>query len=167
MTRVILALLAATTLASPAVAQPAMISRWDSGQLVNVLQSLGVSEIHVGELGGRPAVTGRTREGLSVGLFAKGCDAANPPIPVVCHSIEGAITYDAAGKPDRTALANQLNHDYALGKFMAEPDGTIRGSRYFMLDGGVSEENLRAELNGYFAVGALASRAIWPQGAAR
>lgn len=167
MTRVILALLAATALALPAMAQPALITHWDPGQLVNTLQSLGVTEIHVGEMGGKPALTGRTREGLSIGLFAKGCDAAAPPIPVVCHSIEGAITYDASQKPDRVALANQLNHDYALGKFMAEPDGTIRGSRYFLLDGGVTEDNLRAELNGYFAVGALASRAIWPQAAAR
>ena len=77
------------------------------------------------------------------------------------------ISYDASQKPDRAALVEQLNHDYALGKFMAEPDGTVRGSRYFLLDGGVTEDNLRAELNGYFTVGVLAGRAIWPQAAAR
>jgi hypothetical protein len=167
MIRVILALLAASLLAAPALAQPTLVTRWDPGQLVNLLQSLGVTEIRVGELAGKPALTGRTRDGLSIGLFAKGCDPAAPVGAPVCHAIEGAISYDASQKPDRAGLANQLNHDYALGKFMAEPDGAIRGSRYFMLDGGVTEDNLRAELNGYFAVGALASRAIWPQTPAR
>ncbi len=161
MMRVILALLASSLLAAPALAQPALITHWDSGQLVNILKSVGASEIQVGQLGGKPALTGHSRDGLSFGLYAKGCDPAAPPAAPVCHGMEGAITYDASRKPDLASLANQLNHDYALGKFMAEPDGTIRGSRYFMLDGGVTEDNLRAELNGYFAVAGLAGRAVW------
>lgn len=169
MTRVILALIAASAVAAlasatSAMADPVLITHWDTGQLVNALQSLGATDIHVGELGGKPAVTARTRDGLSIGLFAKGCE---PAAPLVCHSIEGAITYDASQKSDRAALANQLNHDYALGKFMAETDGAIRGSRYFMLDGGVTEDNLKAELNGFFTVGGLASRAIWQPASAR
>jgi len=163
MTRVILALLASSVLASPALAQPALITHWDPGQLVNILQSVGASDIHVGQLGGKPALTGRSRDGLSFGLYAKSCDPATPPAPPVCHGMEGAVTFDAGQKPDRAALANQLNHDYALGKFMAEPDGMIRGSRYFLLDGGITEDNLRAELNGYFAVAGLAGRSIWQQ----
>ena len=167
MKRMILALAFSGCVAAPALADPVMVTRWDSGQLVNALQSLGASEIRVGELGGKPALTARTRDGLSVGLYAKGCEPATAPAAPVCRGIEGVISYDASQKPDRAALVEQLNHDYALGKFMAEPDGTVRGSRYFLLDGGVTEDNLKAELNGYFTVGVLAGRAIWPQAAPR
>lgn len=166
---VILALLfcgaAAPALAQSAV-QPTTVTRWDTGQMVNVLQSLGATEIRTGDFGGKPALTAKTRDGLSVGLYAKGCDPATPPATPVCHGVEGVISYDATQKPDRAALVEQLNHDYALGKFMSESDGTVRVSRYFLLDGGVSEDNLRAELNGYFTVGVLAGRTIWPQPAA-
>ncbi|HEY2660773.1 MAG TPA: YbjN domain-containing protein [Caulobacteraceae bacterium] len=167
MTRVILALLLCGAAAAPALAQPAAepttVIRWDTGQLVNVLQSLGTTEIRTGDSGGKPALTARTRDGLSVGLYGKGCDPATPPAAPVCHGIEGVISFDASQKPERATLVEHLNHDYALGKFMSEPDGTIRVSRYFLLDGGISEDNLRAELNGYFTVGVLAGRAIWPQ----
>lgn len=168
MKRMILALTVSALAVAPALAQPALITHWDTGQLTYALQSLGATDIRAGDLGGKPALTARTRDGLSLGLYAKACDPAIPPATdPVCHGIEGVISYDASQKPDRGAVVEQLNHDYALGKFMAEPDGTIRASRYFLLDGGITPENLQAEMNGYFAVGVLAGRVIWPQAPAR
>ncbi|MDR3509041.1 MAG: YbjN domain-containing protein [Caulobacteraceae bacterium] len=167
MNRMILALVISGLAVTSAKADAPLVRQWDATVMTRVLQSLGSTDIKTGDFNGRPAITARTRDGLNVGLYAKGCDPAVDATPPVCHGLEGVISYDASQKPNRAVLVDQLNHDYALGKFMAESDGMIRASRYFLLDGGVSEENLRSELNGYFAVGALAARTLWPEPAAR
>ncbi len=149
----------------PALAQspPGPVQRWDSGQMVDLLNGLGAKDIHVTGAQGKPAITAVTRDGLNVGLYAKGCDAPVGAAEPVCHAIEGVVTFDVSQRPDKADLPGRLDHAYAMGKFTLEADGSLRASRYILLDGGVTQENLRTELNDFFAVGALTRQNLWPQ----
>ena len=173
MPRALLALVIASLIAAPglivapgvALAQPAapLVQRWDSGQLVDVLNTLRSKEVRVNSIDGRPAIVAVTRDGLNVGLYAKGCEASVGASEPVCHAIEGVITFDVSQRPDKASLPGDLDHDYAMGKFTLETDGSLRASRYFLLDGGITQDNLRTELNDFFAVGALTRHTLWPQ----
>ena len=167
MPRMILALLFCGLLFGQAQAQapPSLVERWDSGLLVDTLHALSATEVQSGATADRPTITAVTRDGLSIGLQARGCDTPNPLTGPVCHAIEAVVIFDLSQRPDRAALADQLNHSYALGKFTLEPDGSLRATRYILLDGGVSQDNLRQELVDFFTVGVLARRTIWPQAA--
>ena len=85
---------------------------------------------------GRAAVTARTKDNLNVGVYAKACDPAPPQVEPICHGLEAIISFDPGARADRKALADRLNRQFALGKFVAEPDGSIRLSRYVVFDGG-------------------------------
>jgi hypothetical protein len=145
----------------------APIDHWNTGAVTAALQSLKASNIQtiVGE--GRPAVMARTPDGLNVGVYARACDAAPPGVDPICHGMEAIIGFDPGARADRKALANRLNHQYALGKFLDEPDGAIRLSRYVVFDGAVTPANLRAELSSLFAIGSLTTQTLWPGAAKR
>jgi hypothetical protein len=162
MARVILGLLVSALLASQALAQasPSPVDHWDSGLLLDTLRGLGASGAQVSATGGRPVITAVTREGLAATLLAKGCDNPEPATGPSCHAIEIIFTFDVSQRPDRAALADQLNHGYALGKFTVEPDGSLRASRYLLLDGGISQDNLRQELIDIFTVADLTRRTL-------
>lgn len=165
MARVILALILSGFMVTAARAQapPSPVDRWDSGLLIDTLHGLGATEVHVGGADGRPTLAAVTREGLNVALYAKGCQTPPPVSGGLCHAIEGVITFDLSQRSDRVALTDQLNHGFAMGKFTVEPDGSLRATRYFLLDGGVTQDNLRQELIDFFTVGVLTRQTIWPQ----
>jgi hypothetical protein len=143
------------------------IDHWNTNAVLAALQSLKASDIQAVTSEGRAVVTAKTRDGLNVGVYAKSCDTAPPGVEATCHGLEAIISFDPGPKADRAALVERLNHQYALGKFLAEPDGSIRLSRYVVLDGGVGPGNVRAELASVFAIGALAGQALWPETAKR
>jgi hypothetical protein len=143
------------------------IEHWSTGAVTAVLQALNASNIQTVLGEGRPAVIARTPDGLNVGVYAKACDAAPPGVDPICHGMEAVIGFDPGARADRKALADRLNHQYALGKFLDEPDGTIRLSRYVVFDGAVTPGNLRAELSSLFAIGSLTTQTLWPDTAKR
>jgi len=151
--------------ASAQTAEP--IEHWNTNAVVAALQALKASDISAVTSEGRAVVTAKTRDGLNVGVYAKSCDPAPPGIDAICHGLEAIISFDPGAKADRKALADQLNHQFALGKFLAEPDGSLRLSRYVVLDGGVGSGNLRAELASVFAIAALTGQTLWPETARR
>jgi len=159
---VILALLVSTVLASQAQAQasPSPVDRWESGLLADTLNTFGATNVQVSAVDSRPVITAVTREGLSATLLAKGCDTPPPASGPVCHALEIIFTFDVKQRPDAATLADQLNHEFALGKFTVEPDGSLRATRYLLLDGGVSQDNLRQELVDMFTVADLTRRAL-------
>jgi hypothetical protein len=165
MARVILALLIVLGLAAPALAQapPSNIDRWDMGLLIDTLRTLGATGLHPGVADGRPTLAAVTRDGLNMTLEARGCDTPPPLTGPVCHAIEAVITFDLSHTPDRAAIADQLNHGFAMGKFTVERDGSLRASRYILLDDGLSPDNLRQQLIDFMEVGVLAREKIWPQ----
>lgn len=143
------------------------IDHWNTGAVLAALQTLQASNIQQLTSEGRTVITARTRDGLNVALYAKACDPAPPSVEAICHGLEAVISFDPGSKADRKALADRLNHAFALGKFLAEPDGSIRLSRYLDFDGSVSPANLRAELAGLFTVGVLTSQTLWLKPAKR
>lgn len=143
------------------------IDHWSTNVVLAALQALKAGDIQAVTSEGRAVVTARTRDGLNVGVYAKSCDPAPPGVDAICHGLEAIISFDPGGKADRRALADRLNHQFAVGKFLAEPDGSIRLSRYVVLDGGVGPGNLRAELASLFAIGALTGQTLWPETAKR
>jgi len=147
----------------PAAAQSAEpIDHWSTNAVLAALQTLKADNIEAVTSEGRAVVTARTRDGLNVGVYAKACDPAPPGVEPICHGLEAIVSFDPGPKTDRKALAERLNHQFALGKFIAEPDGSLRLSRYLVFDGGVTPGNLRAELASVFAVGVLAGQTLWP-----
>jgi hypothetical protein len=157
--------LASVCAANAQTAEP--IDHWNTNAVMAALQAVKASDIQAVTSEGRAVVTARSRDGLNVGVYAKSCDPAPPGVEAICHGLEAIISFDPGGKTDRRALADQLNHQFALGKFLAEPDGAIRLSRYVVLDGGVGPGNLRAELASLFAIGALTGKTLWPETARR
>ena len=143
------------------------IDHWNTNAVLAALQTLKASDIQAVTSEGRAVVTAKTRDGLNVGVYAKSCDPAPPGVDAICHGLEAIISFDPGPKADRAALIERLNHQFALGKFLAEPDGSIRLSRYVVLDGGVGPGNLRAELASLFAIGALTGQTLWPETATR
>ena len=139
------------------------IEHWSIAATAAALEALKATDIRTSASEGRPVVTARTRDGLNVGVYAKACDPAPPGVEAVCHGLEAIISFDPGPKVDHRALTDRLNHQFALGKFLAEPDGTIRLSRYLVFDGAVSPANLRAELASLFNVGALTAQTLWPE----
>ena len=162
------ALLIGGGLATAATAQTTdSLDRWNSGAVTEALQSLGAAGVTPVSSEGRAAITARTHEGLNVGVYAKACDPGPPGVEPVCHALEAIISFDPGARADRKALADQLNHRYALGKFMDEPDGSIRVSRYIVFDGGVTQANLRAQFSSLFAIANLTAQTLWPDTARR
>ncbi len=145
----------------------APIDHWNTNVVLAALQTLKASDIKAVTSEGRAVVTAKTQDGLNVGVYAKSCDPAPPGVEAICHGLEAIISFDPGPKTDRVALAGRLNHQFALGKFLAEPDGSIRLSRYVVLDGGVGPGNLRAELTSLFAIAALTGQTLWPETARR
>ena len=162
-----LGLLASVLAVGSASAAPELIDRWGTGAVVDSLQSLGATEVQVKAAEGRPIVTARTHDGLNVGLYAKACDQVAQGGTITCHGLEAIISFDPGARVERTALVGRLNHDFALGKFLAEEDGTIRLSRYLVFDAGVTPGNLRSELASFFAVGVLTAQTLWPEAVKR
>ena len=147
--------------ASAQTAEP--IDHWNTTAVSVALQALKTSDIQATTSQGRAVITARTRDGLNVGVYAKACDPSPPGVEAICHGLEAIISFDPGAKADRKGLVERLNHQFALGKFVEEPDGSIRLSRYLVLDGGVSAGNLRAELATLFAIGVLTAQTLWPQ----
>ena len=154
--------------AAAAQSSESPLDRWNTGAVTAALQAAGAADVVAAQANqGRPALTARTHEGLNVGIYAKACDPAPPGVEANCHGMEAIISFDPGARADRKTLVNQLNHQYALGKFLDEPDGTIRVSRYVVFDGGVTPGNLRAELTSLFAIGNLTAQSLWPDTARR
>ena len=148
----------------PARAQTAEpLDHWSTEAVLDALRILKASEVRSLVSASATVVTARTRDGLNAAIYAKACDPAPPGVEAICHGLEAIISFDPGPKADRRALAGRLNHQFAPGKFLAEPDGSIRLSRYLDFDGGVTPANLRAELSGLFTVGALTTQTLWPQ----
>jgi hypothetical protein len=143
------------------------IDHWNTNAVMAALQTLKTSDIQTNTSEGRAAITARTRDGLNVGVYAKACDPAPPGVEPICHGMESLISFDPGSRADRKTLADRLNHQFALGKFVDEPDGSIRLSSYLVFDGGVTPGNIRAELASLFAIGALTTQTLWPGAAAR
>jgi hypothetical protein len=143
------------------------LDHWNTNAVLAALQALRVADIQSTTSEGRAAVTGRTRDDLNVGVYAKACDPAPPGVDALCHGLEAIISFDPGARVDRKALVDRLNHQFALGKFLDEPDGTVRLTRYVVFDGGVTPGNLRAELSSLFAIGALTTQTLWPDAARR
>jgi len=139
------------------------IDHWNTNAVLAALQTLQASDIRADTAQGHAAVTARTHEGLNVGVYARACDQAPPGVDPLCHGLEAIISFDPGARADRKALVNELNHRYALGKFLDEPDGTIRLTRYVVFDGAVTPGNLRAELASLFAIGNLATQTLWSE----
>lgn len=158
-----LPLFAAALVAGPAHGDPTLLDHWDTGAVVEDLRALGATEILVGQDGAAPSVIARTTDGLSVGLFARAC---RPPTSdgasADCRGLEGVISYDIRARADRAALPERLNHRFVAGKYMLDASGALRLSRYVGLEGGVSGENLRAELRDFFVIGATTAATLWP-----
>lgn len=139
------------------------IGHWNTNAVLAALQTLQASDIEAVTQEGRAVVTARTHDGLNVVVYAKACDPAPPGVAAICHGLEAIISFDPGRRVDRKTLVERLNHQFALGKFLDEPDGSIRLSRYVVLDGEVTPGNLRAELASLFAVGALTAQTLWPE----
>jgi hypothetical protein len=144
-----------------------VIDHWNTNAVLAALQALRATDIQSTTSDGRAAVTARTPDQLSLGVYAKACDPAPPGVEALCHGMEAIISFDPGARADRKALVDRLNHQYALGKFLDEPDGTIRLTRYVVFDGSVTNGNLRAELASLFAIGALTTQTLWPDAARR
>ena len=143
------------------------LDHWNTNAVMAALQALKASDVQAVTSDGRAAVTARTRDNLNVGVYAKACDPAPPGVEPICHGLEALISFDPGARADRKALADRLNRQFALGKFVDQPDGSIRLSRYLVFDGGISPGNLRANLSGLFAIGALTAQTLWPDAAKR
>jgi hypothetical protein len=168
MKRAILAALAVCGFAGAAAAAPApLLTHWDTKAVQAGLTQVGAADVRVADADGLPMITARTRDGLTVGVYAKACDASTVRGPALCHGLEGIVSFDPGPNVDRAAIVARLNATYASGKFILAPDGTVRLSRYVDFDGGVSAENLRAELTGYFALAGVTARTLWPAPDAR
>ena len=159
----ILALATMALAAQTARAAEPIVDRWDSPTITRTLESLGATQIRAAALNGRPGLLATTPDGLNLGLYAQACtpSQANPSDPAICHAVEFILIYDPGAGPDRSLLVDRLNHDFALGKFTAERDGSIQLVRYLNLTGGVTEANLKAELGEFFAVAAQAKLTVW------
>jgi hypothetical protein len=168
MMRIILAAVLASAAASSAVAAPApLLTRWDTAAVRASLVQAGAADIRVDDLDGLPMITARTRDGLAVGVYAKACDPSTAATPAVCHGLETIVSFDPGAAIDRGRMIEHLNMAYASGKFMSDPAGTIRLSRYVSFDGGVTPDHLRAELASYFTLAGLTARTLWPAAAPR
>ena len=161
MKRVILAVVIASMAAGGAAAAPAtLLQHWDTNTVRAGLMAVGATDIRLADADGLPMITARTRDGLGVALYAKACDASAKGLPV-CHGMESIVSFDPGPAVDRTAIVARLNQTYASGKFIVVPDGTIRLSRYVDFDGGVTPDNLRAQLTAYFALAQVTARSLW------
>jgi hypothetical protein len=142
-------------------ATPAMVDHWSEPVVERLLLSLGATDLERTTLAGQPGLLARTADGLSLGVYAKACSPATAPAEPFCRGIEGIASFDPGKGADRAALAARLNHQYAAGKFMVEPDGSIRLTRYIDVDAGVSEANLRSQLGGFLALADAAKAVVW------
>ena len=168
MKRVILAAVLLGGLAGPALSAPApLLQHWDTAAVRAGLTAAGATDIRVADADGLPMITARTRDGLAVAAYAKACDLSTAKTPAVCHGLEAIVSFDPGGAVDRGPIAARLNQTYASGKFIVEPDGTIRLSRYLDFDGGMSADNLRAELAEYFTLAGVTARVLWQAAGAR
>jgi hypothetical protein len=157
-----LALAVGLTLGGSArAAAPALVDHWSEPVVERLLQSLGATGLERTTLAGEPGLLARTADGLSLGVYAKACSPATAPAEPFCRGIEGIASFDPGKGADRAALATRLNHQYAAGKFMVEPDGSIRLTRYIDVDAGVSEANLRSQLGGFLALADAAKAVVW------
>ena len=162
-----LGLMASMLVAGTANAAPDLIDRWSTAAVVNSLQSLGATDVQVKSMGGRPMILARTHDALDVAVYAKACDQVAEGGTITCHGLEAITIFDPGARADPGALVGRLNHDFALGKYLAEQDGTIRLSRYLVFDAGVTPGNLRSELASFFAVGVLTAQTLWPEAVKR
>ena len=168
MKRVILAAVLLCGFAGPAMSAPtALLQRWDTAAVRVGLAAAGAADIRVADADGLPMITARTRDGLGVALYAKACDAAAGRTPAICHGLQAVVGFDPGPAADRGAIVARLNQTYASGKFIVVPDGTIRLTRYVSFDGGVTPENLRAQLTEYFTLAGVTARSLWQASGAR
>jgi len=143
-------------------AEPVLFDHWNGPVVERLLQSLGAADLQRTTLAGGPGLLARTSDGVNFGVYAKACAAAPTATgELYCRGIEGIASFDPGRGADRAALADRLNHQYAAGKFMLEPDGTIRLTRYIDLDAGVTEANLRSQLGAFLALAEATKTAVW------
>lgn len=162
MKRVSLAAVLASLAAGSAAAAPSpLLQHWDTGAVRAGLTAVGATDIRVFDADGQPMITARTRDGLGVALYAKLCDASTGRATAVCHGMETVVSFDPGPAADRGAIVARLNQTYASGKFIVVADGTIRLTRYVDFDGGVTPENLRAQLTEYFTLAGVTARSLW------
>ena len=168
MKRVTLAAAFASLAAGSAAAAPsALLQHWDTGAVRAGLAAAGATDVRIADADGLPMVTARTRDGLGVALYAKLCDTPVGKAPANCHGLETVVSFDPGPTADRTAIVARLNQTYASGKFIVVQDGTIRLTRYVDFDGGVTPENLRAQLVENFTLAGVTARSLWPTSGAR
>ena len=143
-------------------AEPALVDHWSEPVVQRLLQSLGATDLQRTTLAGQPGLLAKTADGISLGVYAKACAGApTAAAEPYCRGVEGIASFDPGRGADRAALADRLNHQYAAGKFMLEPDGTIRLTRYIDVDAGVTEANLRSQLAAFVALAEATKTAVW------
>ena len=162
MKRLPLVFATASLIAGSAVAAPApLLQRWDTAAIRTAVTASGAADIRVADADGLPMSTARTRDGLGIALYPKACEAQGTQAATPCHGLEAVASFDPGPTADRTALVAKLNQAYAAGKFIVVPDGTIRLLRYVDFDGGVTPDNLRAQLIAYFTLATVTAQGLW------
>ena len=158
---------------------PALVTRWDTAVLIQAAEALEAKDVAAKrDDDGRPYVSGESADGLLFVFYPTACEAEPAakgpartdkpkakPLDSPCYGMEAVVTYDTEGKSeaDRSKLVDQLNRDFALGKFTIDSDQSIVLSRYLVFDDGVTRGNFEAELSNFLAVGTAAAGKIWPR----
>lgn len=141
-----------------AMAQTALMERYDEAVIRKIVKEIGfgVSNYEIAD-DGEPTMTVEPPSDLPFlidGMFCEGSDADKHKS---CTGLQmAAIVGDVDGKQDLKAIAEKFNRGYRPAKLFVTDRGLVL-ERYLILDGGISEHNLKTNIE----VFADMLKAIW------
>lgn len=145
----------ACLLAAPAFAQtPELIAKYDEAVIARVAGELDmVASVVIGLDQDTPSTQLLSYEDLI--FFASGTNCAGAGAQKTCTAILLFTNFDLASEEKAQQLAKKIDAEYVVGKAWTEGARLVVG-RYLILDGGITLENLKAELSVFEELGYIA-----------
>lgn len=142
---------------APAAA-PALVQGWSEPQLGKVLEMAAASGPSFSGAPERPVVDAANAEGLRFRLMGQGCQGET------CTALIAVMGIGLPEGADANALAAAFNAKFVQAKFQPQGATAVLMTRYILIQGGVSEENLAANLAQFLAIAAAAQKEVSPAG---
>ena len=123
-----------------------LITLFTVDDLTEIAKQQGATEIQSSVEDGEPVIALK-KDDLYFGFVLRGCQPA-----LGCKALQLALYFEPGKTPFALDDVNALNVKYALVKFFVAKDGALAMSRFIIADGGISKDNVAANIAHFFAM---------------
>ncbi len=142
----LLATLGLSSVTSRAAEGSQLVTLFTVDDLTEIAKQQGATEIQSSVEDGEPVISLK-KDDLYFGFVLRGCQIA-----LGCKALQLALYFEPGKTPFALADVNAMNIKYALVKFFVAKDGALAMSRFIIADGGISKDNIVANIAHFFAM---------------